>query len=79
MITETALSPKDIMEAMIDSAQITFLEAEKLEESHDYEDAMESMERTEADGYVNGLQSAYKVYFGDFYDCKVELPEEDDK
>lgn len=77
-IEEIQLSHKEIMESMIDSAQLIFLEAEKIEADNDYEDALESMERCEADGYVNGLQSAYKVFFGDFYESDVTLSDLED-
>lgn len=75
-INEVQLSPKDIMGAMIDSASLDFQEIERDEIEGDYSDAMLSMERTEAFGYYNGLEAAYKVFFGEDYNSIVELDKE---
>ena len=78
-ITEMQITPKDILESMIDSATLEFLEIAKEEEDGDYGDAMLSMERTEAYGYCNGLEAAYKVFFREDYLCTVSLPDSDEE
>ena len=62
-----------MLEQMIDKATLDFLEIAKAEEDDDYSDAMVSMERTEAQGYVDGLSVAYHVIFDKEYISTVEL------
>jgi hypothetical protein len=70
------MTPQEMLEAMIDKATIDFLEIAKEEEDGDYGDAMLSMERTEASGYVDGLTAAYHLVFNKPYICTVELVED---
>ena len=70
------MTPQQMLEQMIDKATLEFLEISKEEEDGDYGDAMLSMERTEADGYVNGLTTAYFIIFNKHYASTVELVEE---
>ena len=71
------MTPKEMLEQMIDKATLEFLKVAKEEEDGEYSDAMLSMERTEADGYVQGLSSAYYVIFDKQYISTVELSEEE--
>jgi hypothetical protein len=70
------MTPQEMLEQMIDKATLAFLEISKEEEENDYGDAMQSMERTEAQGWLDGLSSAYSVVYGKEYNSTVELPEE---
>lgn len=70
------MTPQQMLEEMIDKATLEFLEIAKAEEDDDYSDAMVSMERTEASGFVDGLSAAYMVIFDKQYISPVEL--EDD-
>lgn len=72
------MTPQEMLEQMIDKATLNFLEIAREEEDGDYSDAMLSMERTEADGYVQGLSSAYSIIFDKEYISTVELLEEDE-
>ena len=70
------MTPQQMLEQMIDKATLTFLQIAKEEEDDDYSDAMQSMERTEASGFVDGLSVAYHVIFDKEYISPVELVED---
>jgi hypothetical protein len=72
------MTPQEMLEQMIDKATLNFLEIAKEEEDGDYSDAMLSMERTEAQGWLDGLSSAYSIVYNKEYASTVELPEEDE-
>ena len=55
------------LESLIDSAWDNFAEISADEEAGDFSDAMLSMERTEAQGYAEGLSVAYEIIFGEAY------------
>jgi hypothetical protein len=61
------MTPQEMLEQLIDKANLDFLEIAKEEEDGDYGDAMLSMERTEADGYLQGLQVAYQLVYNKEY------------
>jgi hypothetical protein len=67
------MTPQQMLEQMIDKATLDFLEIAKAEEDDDYSDAMVSMERTEANGFVDGLSVAYHMIFDKEYISPVEL------
>jgi hypothetical protein len=67
------MTPQQMLEQMIDKATLTFLQIAKEEEDDDYSDAMQSMERTEASGFVDGLSVAYHMIFDKEYISPVEL------
>jgi hypothetical protein len=67
------MTPQQMLEQMIDKATLDFLEIAKAEEDDDYSDAMVSMERTEANGFVEGLSVAYHIIFDKEYISPVEL------
>jgi len=67
--------PKELLEQMIDKATLDFLEIAKEEEDGDYSDAMLSMERTQAEGFVDGLSVAYSIFYDKEYISQVELDE----
>jgi hypothetical protein len=67
------VTPQQMLEQMIDKATLDFLEIAKAEEDDDYSDAMVSMERTEANGFVEGLSVAYHIIFDKEYISPVEL------
>jgi hypothetical protein len=69
------MTPQQMLEQMIDKATLDFLEIAKAEEDDDYSDAMVSMERTEANGFVEGLSVAYHLIFDKEYISPVELDE----
>jgi hypothetical protein len=48
--------------AMIDAEQ-ALSEAKEIEEANDYSDAMESMERTYAEGYLDALTELYALTY----------------
>ena len=72
------MTPQQMLEEMIDKATIDFLRIAKEEEDDDYSDAMQSMERTEAYGFAEGLSVAYQVIFDKEYVSTVELSGEDE-
>ena len=67
------MTPQQMLEQMIDKATLDFLEIAKEEEDDGYSDAMQSMERTEASGFVDGLSVAYHMIFDKEYISPVEL------
>jgi hypothetical protein len=67
------VTPQQMLEQMIDKATLDFLEIAKEEEEDGYSDAMQSMERTEANGFVEGLSVAYHIIFDKEYISTVEL------
>ena len=67
------MTPQQMLEQMIDKATLDFLEIAKEEEEDGYSDAMQSMERTEANGFVEGLSVAYHIIFDKEYISTVEL------
>ena len=62
-----------MLEQMIDKATLDFSEIAKEEEEGDYSDAMLSMERTEANGFLEGLSVAYHIIFDKEYLPQIEL------
>lgn len=72
------MTPQEMLEHLIDKASLDFLEIAKAEEEDDYGDAMVSMERTEADGFLQGLQVAYQLIFDKEYISPVSLESEDE-
>ena len=67
------MTPQEMLEQMIDKATLEFLEIANEEEEDGYSNAMLSMERTEADGYVQGLAAAYHLIFDKEYISPVEV------
>jgi hypothetical protein len=63
---------------MIDKATLDFLEIAKEEEDGDYGDAMLSMERTQAEGFVDGLSAAYYIVYDKEYISQIALDESDE-
>jgi hypothetical protein len=55
------MTPQEMLEQMIDKATLDFLQIAKDEEDGDYSDAMQSMDRTEASGFVDGLSLAHDI------------------
>jgi hypothetical protein len=62
-----------MLEQMIDKATLDFSEIAKEEEEGDYGDAMLSMERTEANGFLEGLSVAYHIIFDKEYTSPIGL------
>ena len=67
------MTPQQMLEQMIDKATLDFSEIAKEEEEGDYSDAMLSMERTEANGFLEGLSVAYHIIFDKEYLPQMEL------
>jgi len=61
------MTPQQMLEEMIDSAWQEFAKVAKEEEDGDYSDAMLSMDRTRAEGYAEGLASAYHLVYDKEY------------
>ena len=72
------MTPQEMLEQMIDKASLDFLEIAKEEEDGDYGDAMLSMERTQAEGFVDGLSAAYYIIYDKEYISPVALDEDND-
>jgi hypothetical protein len=72
------MTPQEMLEQMIDKASLDFLEIAKEEEDGDYGDAMLSMERTQAEGFVDGLSAAYYLIYDKEYISPVALDEDND-
>ena len=64
---------REKLESLIDSAWDNFAEISADEVAGDYSDAMLSMERTEAQGYAEGLSDAYQIIFGQAYIPKENI------
>ena len=67
------MTPQEMLEQMIDKAWKDFSEIAQAEEEDDYSDAMVSMERTEAQGYAEGLSVAYSLVYDKPYNPKVSI------
>ena len=67
------MTPQEMLEQMIDKATLDFSEIAKEEEEGDFGDAMLSMERTEANGFLEGLSVAYHIIFDKEYLPQIEL------
>ena len=72
------MTPQEMLEQMIDKATLDFIEIAKEEEDNDYSDAMQSMERTEAQGFVDGLSAAYYIVYDKEYNSRVALADSDE-
>ena len=72
------MTPQEMLEQMIDKATLDFLQIAKDEEDGDFGDAMLSMDRTEASGFVDGLSLAYHMVFDKEYISPVALDESDE-
>ena len=65
------MTPQQMLEQMIDAAWADFAEIAKEEEDDGYSDAMLSMDRTRAEGFAEGLATAYNLVYDKEY-----LPQE---
>ena len=72
------MTPQEMLEEMIDKATLDFLEIAKEEEDGDYGDAMLSMERTQAEGFVDGLSAAYYIVYDKEYISQIALDKSDE-
>ena len=61
------MTPQEMLKQMIDKAWTEFNEIAKEEEEDDFGDAMLSMDRTRAEGYAEGLSTAYSLIFNADY------------
>ena len=61
------MTPQEMLEQMIDTAWADFSEIAKAEEEDDYSDAMVSMDRTRAEGFAEGLATAYNLVYDKEY------------
>jgi hypothetical protein len=64
------MTPQEMLEEMIDSAWNDFGMIAKEEEEDDYSDAMLSMDRTRAEGFAEGLATAYHLVYDKEYTPK---------
>jgi hypothetical protein len=64
------MTPQKMLEEMIDSAWNDFAQIAKEEEEDDYSDAMLSMDRTRAEGFAEGLATAYHLVYDKEYTPK---------
>jgi hypothetical protein len=67
-MTELQIKMRDSIKVALEQ----FAEIAKEEEDGDYSDAMLSMDRTRAEGYADGLLSAYYQVFGESYEDSEE-------
>ncbi len=65
------MTPKEMLQQMIDDAWKEYEELVKEEEEDDYSDAMVSMERKFAEGYAEGLSVAYFMAYDEEPAAKV--------
>jgi hypothetical protein len=72
------MNPQEMLESMIDKATLDFIEIAKEEEDGDFGDAMLSMERTQAEGFVDGLSAAYYIVYDKEYTSQIALDESDE-
>ena len=73
MIHEVEISKQAQLQSMIDKAWQEFSEIAKEEEEDDYSDAMVSMDRTRAEGYAEGLATAYALIYNKEYLPEIEI------
>jgi hypothetical protein len=64
------MTPQEMLEEMIDSAWNDFGMIAKEEEEDNYSDAMLSMDRTRAEGFAEGLATAYHLVYDKEYTPK---------
>jgi len=64
------MTPQEMLEEMIDAAWNDFAQIAKEEEEDDYSDAMVSMDRTRAEGFAEGLATAYHLVYDKQYTPK---------
>ena len=62
------MTPKEMLEQMIDEAWADFNQIASEEEEDDYGDAMLSMDRTRAEGFAEGLSSAYNLIYDEVFE-----------
>jgi predicted transcriptional regulator len=67
------MNPQEALEQMITNAWSDFNEIALAEIEDDYGDAMQSMERTEAQGYAEGLGMAYAIVYGKAYNPPIDI------
>lgn len=67
------MTPQDMLKNMIQKAWAEFNDIAREEEEDDYSDAMLSMDRTRAEGYAEGLSTAYALIFNEEYLPEIEV------
>jgi hypothetical protein len=72
------MTPQDQLKQMITNAWSDFNEIATEEAEDGYSDAMKSMERTEAQGYAEGLGVAYAIVYGEAYNPPIEIVDQND-
>ena len=65
------MTPQEKLGHLIDEAWEQYIILHKAEIESGYDDAMDSMERTEAEGYAMGLEAAYVLVYDKAYESKV--------
>ena len=72
------MTPQDQLKQMITNAWSDFNEIATEEAEDGYSDAMKSMERTEAQGYAEGLGVAYAIVYGEGFDPPIKIVDQND-
>lgn len=67
------MTPQEMLKNMIQKAWAEFNDIAREEEEDDYSDAMLSMDRTRAEGYAEGLSSAYSIIYNEEYLPVIEV------
>ena len=67
------MTSQEMLEQVIDSAWNDFSQIAKEEEEDGYSDAMLSMDRTRAEGFAEGLATAYHLVYDKEYTPKENL------
>jgi hypothetical protein len=67
------MTPQEMLKNMIQKAWAEFNDIAREEEEDDYSDAMLSMDRTRAEGYAEGLSTAYSLIFNEDYLPEIEV------
>ena len=66
-LVDAGVTGIDIMHGMLKmdmlEAEARYTEAQKIEEENDYSDAMESMERKYAEGFMDAISMMYKMTY----------------
>lgn len=65
------MTPQEKLGHLIDEAWEQYIILHKAEIESGYDDAMDSMERTEAEGYAMGLEAAYALVYDKAYESNV--------
>jgi hypothetical protein len=69
---EIEFSTQEYLKAVVQSAWKEFEEFSKAEEEAGYQDEMITMHKTRAEGYAQGLQTAYQLFYKEEFNAETQ-------